>query len=71
MSALVLRLGTSGRSDAQPHVAISFGQTGQSTNKKEEAPAQEIAGWLSEAGFVDARALESPGPSPLILAAKP
>lgn len=32
---------------------------------------EEIAGWLSEAGFVDARTIESPGPSPLILATKP
>ena len=31
----------------------------------------EIAAWLREAGFVDARTLESPGPSPLILATKP
>ena len=30
----------------------------------------EIAGWLAEAGFVDARKLEGPGPSPLILATK-
>lgn len=32
---------------------------------------EEIAGWLSEAGFVDARTLEGPGPSPLVLATKP
>jgi ubiquinone/menaquinone biosynthesis C-methylase UbiE len=32
---------------------------------------EEIAGWLAEAGFTDARTLESPGPSPLILATKP
>lgn len=32
---------------------------------------EEIAGWLAEAGFTDARLLESPGPSPLILATKP
>lgn len=32
---------------------------------------EEIARWLSEAGFTDARTLESPGPSPLILATKP
>ncbi|HEX4231036.1 MAG TPA: methyltransferase [Bryobacteraceae bacterium] len=32
---------------------------------------EEIAGWLAEAGFVDTRQLESPGPSPLILARKP
>jgi ubiquinone/menaquinone biosynthesis C-methylase UbiE len=30
----------------------------------------EIAGWLKEAGFENARTLESPGPSPLILATK-
>ena len=32
---------------------------------------EEISAWLSEAGFVDARMLEVPGPSPLILATKP
>jgi len=32
---------------------------------------EEIAGWLSEAGFVDVRTVDSPGPSPLILATKP
>jgi hypothetical protein len=31
----------------------------------------EIASWLREAGFVDVRQLDSPGPSPLILATKP
>ncbi len=32
---------------------------------------EEIVGWLREAGFTKARTLESPGPSPLILATKP
>ena len=32
---------------------------------------EEIAGWLAEAGFVDAHELPGPGPSPLILATKP
>jgi hypothetical protein len=32
---------------------------------------EEIGGWLKEAGFINARTLESPGPSPLVLAAKP
>jgi len=32
---------------------------------------EEISGWLRSAGFVDARTLASPGPSPLILATKP
>jgi len=32
---------------------------------------EEIAGWLAEAGFIDIRTLEAPGPSPLILATKP
>ena len=31
----------------------------------------EIRGWLMEAGFTDARLLEAPGPSPLVLATKP
>ncbi len=32
---------------------------------------EEISGWLAEAGFSEARTLEAPGPSPLILATKP
>jgi ubiquinone/menaquinone biosynthesis C-methylase UbiE len=32
---------------------------------------EEIRGWLAEAGFKDARLLEAPGPSPLVLATKP
>jgi 3-hydroxy-5-methyl-1-naphthoate 3-O-methyltransferase len=32
---------------------------------------EEISGWLGEAGFENARLLEAPGPSPLILATKP
>jgi len=32
---------------------------------------EEIASWLSDAGFANARTVESPGPSPLILATKP
>lgn len=32
---------------------------------------EEISGWLGEAGFVDARTLDTHGPSPLILATKP
>jgi hypothetical protein len=32
---------------------------------------REISSWLEEAGFADARLLQSPGPSPLILATKP
>ena len=31
----------------------------------------EIAGWLREAGFENPRTVESPGPSPLILANRP
>jgi ubiquinone/menaquinone biosynthesis C-methylase UbiE len=31
----------------------------------------EIRDWLTEAGFTDARLLEAPGPSPLVLATKP
>jgi SAM-dependent methyltransferase len=31
----------------------------------------EIRGWLEEAGFTNVRTVESPGPSPLILATKP
>jgi hypothetical protein len=32
---------------------------------------EEIAGWLTEAGFADPRRLPAPGPSPLILATRP
>jgi ubiquinone/menaquinone biosynthesis C-methylase UbiE len=32
---------------------------------------EEIGSWLKEAGFTNARLLEAPGPSPLILATKP
>ena len=32
---------------------------------------EEISSWLAEAGFTNARTLDSPGPSPLILATKP
>ena len=32
---------------------------------------EEISAWLSEAGFTNARTLEAPGPSPLVLATKP
>jgi ubiquinone/menaquinone biosynthesis C-methylase UbiE len=32
---------------------------------------EEISGWLKEAGFTNARTLDAPGPSPLILATKP
>ena len=32
---------------------------------------EEIANWLTEAGFTNSRTLEAPGPSPLILASKP
>jgi len=32
---------------------------------------EEISNWLKEAGFVNARTLDAPGPSPLILATKP
>jgi hypothetical protein len=32
---------------------------------------EEISSWLKAAGFTDARKLDAPGPSPLILATKP
>ena len=32
---------------------------------------EEISSWLNAAGFTDARKLDAPGPSPLILATKP
>lgn len=41
------------------------------TEKGDTWSFEEIAGWLKEAGFTNPRALEAPGPSPLILATKP
>lgn len=32
---------------------------------------EEIGTWLKDAGFIDPRLLEAPGPSPLVLATKP
>jgi len=32
---------------------------------------EEISSWLTETGFINSRTLESPGPSPLILATRP
>jgi hypothetical protein len=32
---------------------------------------EEISSWLADAGFVNPRKLDSPGPSPLILANRP
>jgi O-methyltransferase domain len=32
---------------------------------------EEISTWLKEAGFIDPRLLEAPGPSPLVLATRP
>jgi 3-hydroxy-5-methyl-1-naphthoate 3-O-methyltransferase len=32
---------------------------------------EEISAWLKDAGFINARTLDAPGPSPLILATKP
>ncbi len=32
---------------------------------------EEISKWLTEAGFIDTRTLDAPGPSPMILATKP
>jgi hypothetical protein len=41
------------------------------TEKGDTFSFEEIGGWLQEAGFENARPLEAPGPSPLILATKP
>lgn len=41
------------------------------TDRGDTYSFEEISNWLAEAGFVNARTLESPGPSPLILATKP
>jgi ubiquinone/menaquinone biosynthesis C-methylase UbiE len=41
------------------------------TEKGDTFSFNEIKSWLEEAGFKDARTLEAPGPSPLILATKP
>jgi hypothetical protein len=41
------------------------------TDRGDTFSFEEISGWLSEAGFVDARTIDTHGPSPLILATKP
>lgn len=41
------------------------------TEKGDTFSFEEISGWLHEAGLRNARLLETPGPSPLILATKP
>lgn len=41
------------------------------TEKGDAYTFEEIGGWLQEAGFTNARLLEAPGPSPLIIAEKP
>ncbi|MHB1022326.1 MAG: methyltransferase family protein [Acidobacteriaceae bacterium] len=41
------------------------------TEKGDTFSFEEIRTWLEEAGFAQARTLDSPGPSPLILATKP
>jgi SAM-dependent methyltransferase len=41
------------------------------TDRGDTFSFEEISGWLSEAGFVNARTLDTHGPSPLILANKP
>jgi SAM-dependent methyltransferase len=38
------------------------------TDEGDTYPFEQVAGWLEEAGFVNARELSSPGPAPLILA---
>lgn len=41
------------------------------TDKGNTFSFEEISAWLREAGFIEPRKLDSPGPSPLILATKP
>lgn len=41
------------------------------TDRGDTYSFEEIADWLTEAGFTNPRTLEAPGPSPLILATKP
>jgi hypothetical protein len=41
------------------------------TDRGDTYSFEEISGWLNDAGFKNARTLDAPGPSPLILAAKP
>jgi len=41
------------------------------TDRGDTFTFEEIASWLSEAGFVNARTIDTHGPSPLILATKP
>ncbi len=41
------------------------------TDKGDTYSLEEIGSWLKDAGFVNTRTLEAPGPSPLVLATKP
>lgn len=41
------------------------------TDKGDTYTFEEISAWLKDAGFVNARTVAAPGPSPLILASKP
>lgn len=55
-----------------PVVSLLFaGNMLVNTDEGDTYSFEEIAGWLTEAGFTNARLLEAPGPSPLILATKP
>jgi 3-hydroxy-5-methyl-1-naphthoate 3-O-methyltransferase len=54
-----------------PHALIFSVNMLVNTDQGDTYTFAEIAGWLKEAGFVSPRKLETPGPSPVILANKP
>lgn len=53
-----------------PHTLIFAVNMLVNTDDGDTFTFEEISAWLKEAGFVDVRTLEAPGPSPLILATK-
>ncbi len=54
-----------------PHALIFSVNMLVNTDEGDTFTFPEISGWLKEAGFTSPRRLESPGPSPLILAIRP
>jgi 2-polyprenyl-3-methyl-5-hydroxy-6-metoxy-1,4-benzoquinol methylase len=54
-----------------PHALIFAVNMLVNTDQGDTFSFEEISGWLKEAGFIDARLLQTPSPSPLILATKP
>lgn len=54
-----------------PHCLIFAVNMLVNTDQGNTFSFKEISQWLQDAGFIDVRTIEAPGPSPLILATKP